>query len=60
MTFKEIALALYNKGYTMADAATERMMDLVQDETGIYPDPDEAAPLWVILACGLSPCMIAE
>lgn len=58
MTYAEIAGSLYEKGYTMADAATERMMDLVQDETGIWPDWDEPAPTWVIVACGLSPHMI--
>lgn len=58
MTYAEIARALFNKGYTMADAATDRMMDLVQDETGIYPDRDEPAPEWVIAACGLSQRMI--
>lgn len=54
MTYKEIAAALFEKGYTMADAAVERMKDLVQDETGIRPDWDEPTPTWVAVSCGIS------
>lgn len=55
MTFAELARAMYAAGYTMADAAVDRMKDLIQDETGIWPDWDEPAPTWVIAACGFSP-----
>ena len=60
MTFAELARAMYDKGYTMADAAVDRMKDLLQDETGIWPDADEPAPAWVIAACGFSPRKITE
>lgn len=58
MTFAELARALYDRGYTMADAAVDRMKALLEDETGIWPDADEPAPAWVIVACGFSPRMI--
>lgn len=60
MTFKELARAMQDKGYTMADAAVDRMKALLEDETGIWPDADEPAPTWVIVACGFSPRKITE
>ena len=58
MTYKEIAVALFEKGYTMADAAVDLMRGLIKEETGILPDTDETAPEWVIVSAGLSPRML--
>lgn len=58
MTFAELARALYDRGYTLADVAIDRMKSMIEDETGIWPDWDEPAPTWVVVACGVSPQMI--
>jgi hypothetical protein len=58
MTFAELTRAMYARGYTMADAAVDRMKALLEDETGIWPDPDETPPAWVLVACGFSPRML--
>lgn len=58
MTYKEIAAALFDKGYVMAGDAVDLMMGLIEEETGIWPDWDEIAPHWVLAAFGFSPRMI--
>lgn len=55
MTYRELAHALNESGYTMADAAIDLMKGLIEEETGIWPDWDEIAPKWVILSCGIGP-----
>ena len=40
MTYRELAHALIESGYTMADAAIDLMKGLIEEETGIWPDWD--------------------
>ncbi|MBQ6673949.1 MAG: hypothetical protein IJM77_04960 [Spirochaetia bacterium] len=54
MTFHELVKALYARGCNLADVAVGRMMDEIEEETGIWPDWDETAPDWVLANAGIS------
>ncbi len=47
-TYEELADAMKEKGTNMADVAIGRMMNIVETETGRFPDWDEKAPDWVV------------
>ena len=46
MTFQELVELMYDRGCNLADVAIGRMMDMIEEETGIWPDWDEIAPDW--------------
>ena len=54
MTFHELVKTLYDRGCNLADVAVGRMMDEIEEETGIWPDWDETVPEWVIENAGIS------
>ena len=54
MTFHELVKTLYDRGCNLADVAVGRMMDEIEEETGIWPDWDETVPDWVIENAGIS------
>lgn len=51
MTFNEIVKHMEAKGNNLAEVAIGRMMDIIEEETGIFPDWNDVAPEWVVKNC---------
>ncbi len=51
MTYAELTEKMEKAGNNLAEVAIGRMMDIVGDETGNYPDWDDQAEDWVIKEC---------
>ena len=51
MTFNELYEKMLSRGEKLADVALGRMMDIVEEETGKWPDWNDRAPKWVIEQC---------
>lgn len=50
MTYNEVLERMENFCYNvdLASVALGRMMDIVEEETGVFPDWDDKAPDWII------------
>ena len=51
MTFQQLLEQLESRGCNLADVALGRMMDIIEEETGRWPNWDDEAPQWVIDNC---------
>ena len=51
MTFNELILLMESNGCNLSDIAIGRMMIIIEEQTGNFPDYDDPAPLWVIDQC---------
>ena len=51
MTYNELLEKMENLGYNCAECALGRMMDIVEEETGEFPEWDDKAPDWIIKNC---------
>ncbi len=54
MTYQELVEAMQKRGANLADVAIGRMMDMVEEETGVWPNWDDPAPDWVLEIAGVS------
>lgn len=52
-TFNQLVDIMEQKGCNLADIAIGQMMDIIEDETGKYPNWDDIAPIWVLENCGI-------
>lgn len=50
-TFSELATIMKNHGANLADVAIGRMMDIIEEETGSWPNWSDEAPEWVVRNC---------
>lgn len=48
MTFTQLLKKAKALGMNLAETAIGRMMDIIEEETGRFPDWDDKAPEWVI------------
>lgn len=48
MTFNELVDMAMVAGNNLADLAIGRMMDIIEEETGVWPDWNDVAPEWVV------------
>lgn len=53
MTFDELVRRMKKNGANLADVAIGRMMDIIEEETGTFPNWDDDAPQWVLDNCGV-------
>lgn len=51
MTYAQLADRMVRNGNNLAEVAINRMMVMVEEDTGIFPDWDDIAPDWVIKNC---------
>lgn len=51
MTYAQLVRKMEDRGCNLADVAIGRMMDIVEEETGKWPNWDDEAPEWVINNC---------
>lgn len=51
MTFSELVKHMEAKGNNLAEVAIGRMMVIIEEETGIFPEWDDEAPEWVENNC---------
>lgn len=47
-TFDDLVRIAEEAGANLADIAIGRMMDIIEEETGRFPDWNEEAPEWVV------------
>ena len=50
-TYSELLDITETRGDILADVAIGRMMDMVEDETGEFPDWEDIAPSWIVRNC---------
>lgn len=50
-TYRYLVDRMESKGNNLAEVAVGRMMDMVAEETGVYPDWGDTAPDWVVKNC---------
>lgn len=50
-TFSDLLHIMESSGNVLAEVALGRMMDIVEEKTGEFPDWDSQAPDWVINKC---------
>lgn len=50
-TYRELVERLEKNGANLGEVAVARMMDIVCEETGDYPDWSDKAPDWVVNNC---------
>ena len=48
MTYRDCVNELHRQGANLADVAIGRMMDMVEEETGVFPDWGDDAPDWIV------------
>lgn len=53
MTFSQLVDLMESRGCNLADVAIANMMDIIEEETGKWPNWDDIAPEWVVKQCGL-------
>ena len=51
MTYSELVTRMEKAGNNLAEVAIGSMMDIVEEETGRFPDWDDEAEDWVIKNC---------
>lgn len=52
-TFSQLVDFMVSRGCNNADIAIADMMDIIETETGKWPNWDDIAPEWVVKQCGL-------
>lgn len=52
-TFSQLVDLMVSRGCNNADIAIADMMDIIETETGKWPNWDDIAPEWVVKQCGL-------
>lgn len=50
-TYDELVNLMKKKGCNLAEYAIADMMDMIEEETGTWPNWDEEAPEWVVKNC---------
>lgn len=50
-TYRDLIVKLEMNGCTLADMIISRMMVIVEEETGKFPDYGELAPDWFVEQC---------
>ena len=50
-TFSQLVNQMERLGNNLADVAVGRMMDVIFEETGKYPNWNDTAPEWVVKNC---------
>lgn len=53
MTYAKLVRTMENSGNNLAEVAIGRMMVIVEEETGRFPEWNEEAPAWVHRQCGI-------
>lgn len=50
-TFSELVKIMESHGANLAEVAIGRMMDIIEEETGTWPNWSDEAPEWVVSNC---------
>ncbi len=50
-TYRQLVDRMERNGNNLADVAVGRMMEMVEEETGIFPNWSDVAPEWVVKNC---------
>ena len=50
-TFQQLLDHMYDRGNNLADVAIGRMMSMVEEDTGNFPEWSDVAPAWVVNNC---------
>jgi hypothetical protein len=50
-TYEKLVEIMERKGCNLAEIAIGTMMDMVEEETGRFPNWDDIAPEWVVKNC---------
>lgn len=50
-TYDQLVNLMRENGSNLADVAIGRMMIIVEEETGVFPDWSDIAPDWVVNNC---------
>lgn len=50
-TYDKLVNLMRENGSNLADVAIGRMMIIVEEETGVFPDWSDIAPDWVVANC---------
>lgn len=50
-TYEELMDIMEQNGNNLAEVAICRMMDIVEEETGIWPNYTDIAPEWIVKNC---------
>lgn len=53
LTFRELVRTMEARGENLADYFVGRMMTIIEEETGTFPDWSDKAPDWVVENCGV-------
>lgn len=53
-TFSELVDIMESNGANLADVAISRMMTIIEEETGRFPNWTDKAPDWVLKNCGIT------
>ena len=53
MNFSELLEKLEKSGCNFAEVTIGRMMDIVEEETGKFPNWNEKVPEWILRNCGI-------
>lgn len=51
MTFSDLVEKMEALGCNLAEVAIGRMMVIIEEETGRFPDWNDEAPAWVVKNC---------
>lgn len=51
ITFSQLLHRMEANGNNLAEVAIGRMMDIIEEQTGIFPDWNSTAPDWVVNQC---------
>lgn len=50
-TYRQLIERMERKGNNLAEVAVGRMMDIIEEQTGTYPDWGDIAPDWCVRNC---------
>ena len=50
-TFQQLLDYMFDRGNNLADVAIGRMMSMVEEDTGNFPEWSDIAPAWVVNNC---------
>lgn len=50
-TYDQLVNLMNKNGSNLADVAIGRMMLIIEEETGVFPDWNDIAPEWVVNNC---------
>ena len=56
MTYSELLDLMFSKGCNLADVALGSMMDIVEEETGVFPSWSDPVPDWILENCHVGRC----